>query len=58
MLKDRVIKVQVTYSKYSELNLRLYIDIPGRNVANDIANDIREAVKKRFEAEGIHPAVK
>ena len=38
VLKDRVIKVHVTYSKYSELNLRLYIGIPGRNVANDIAN--------------------
>lgn len=58
VLKDRVIKVLVTDSRYSELNLKLYIDIPGRDVANDIASDIREAVKKRFEAEGITPAAK
>ena len=56
VLKDRMIKVLVTESRYSELNLKLYIDIPGREMASDIASDVREAVKKRFEAEGIRPA--
>lgn len=56
VLKDRMIKVLVTESRYSELNLKLYIDIPEREMASDIASDIREAVKKRFEAEGIRPA--
>lgn len=56
VLKDREIKVLMTYSKYSELNLRLYMDIPGRDVANDIGCEIREAIKKRFEMEGILPA--
>lgn len=58
VLKDRMIKVLVSDSKYSELNLKLYIDIPGRAMASDIASDIREGVKKRFEAEDIKPAVK
>jgi small-conductance mechanosensitive channel len=56
VLRDREIKVLVTHSKYSELNLRLYVDVPGRDVANDIGCAIREAVKKRFEIEGIPPA--
>jgi small conductance mechanosensitive channel len=56
VLKDRVIKVLVSDSRYTELNLKLHIDIPGRAMASDIASDIREAVKKRFEAEGIPPA--
>ena len=55
-MKDRVIKVLVSDSRYTELNLKLYIDIPGRAMASDIASDVREAVKKRFEAEGILPA--
>jgi small conductance mechanosensitive channel len=58
VLKDRVMKVLVSDSRYTELNLKLYIDIPGRERATDISSDIREAVKKRFEAEGIKPAVK
>lgn len=58
VLKDRMIKVLVSDSKYSELNLKLYIDIPGRAMASDIASDIRESVKKKFEAEDIKPAVK
>ena len=53
VLKDREIKVLVTYSKYDEINLKLYIDIPGRDMANDIGSNIREAVKKRLEREGI-----
>jgi small conductance mechanosensitive channel len=56
VLKDKEIKVLVTHSKYCELNLRLYIDVPGRDVANDIGCTIREAVKKRLEIEGIPPA--
>lgn len=56
VLKNRVIKVLVSDSRFLELNLKLYIDIPGRPMANDIASDIREAVKKRFEVEGIPPA--
>jgi small conductance mechanosensitive channel len=56
VLKDKEIKVLVTHSKYCELNLRLYIDVPGRDVANDIGCAIREAVKKRLEIEGILPA--
>jgi hypothetical protein len=48
--------VLVSDSRYAELNLKLYIDIPGRAMASDIASDVREAVKKRFEAEGIPPA--
>lgn len=56
VLKNRVIKVLVSESRFLELNLKLHIDIPGRPMANDIASDIREAVKKRFEAEGIPPA--
>ncbi len=56
VLKDRVIKVLVTDSRYMEINLKLYIDIPGREKATDIASEIREASKKRFETEGIRPA--
>jgi small conductance mechanosensitive channel len=56
VLKDRVIKVLVTDSRYAELNLKLHMDIPGRALATDIASDVREAVKKRFEEEGIPPA--
>jgi small conductance mechanosensitive channel len=58
VLKDRRIKVLVTDSRYSELNLKLYMDIPGREVASDVGSDVREAVKKRFEAEGIASAAK
>jgi hypothetical protein len=43
-------------SRYSELTLRLEATVPGRNVAKGIGCDIREAVKKEFEAQGIPPA--
>jgi small conductance mechanosensitive channel len=56
VLKDRVIKVLVTDARFQEINLKLYIDIPGREKATDIASEIREAARKRFEAEGIKPA--
>lgn len=57
VLKDREIKVLVANSKYDEIDLKLYIDIPGRDLATDIGSHIREAVKKRFEIDGI-PAPK
>lgn len=56
VLKDQPISVQLANSRYSELTLRLEVTVPGRNVAKSIACDIREAVKKEFEVEDIHPA--
>ena len=56
VLKDRPIDVLLVSSRYSELTLRLEVTIPGRNVAKVISSDIREAVKKEFEVEGILPA--
>ena len=56
VLKDRPIDVLLISSRYSELTLRLEVTIPGRNVAKVISSDIREAVKKEFEVQGILPA--
>jgi small-conductance mechanosensitive channel len=56
VLKDRPMKVQLINSRYSELTLRLEVPVPGRNVAKDVGCEIREAVKKEFEAQGIPPA--
>lgn len=56
VLKDRPIGVLLISSRYSELTLRLEVTIPGRNVAKVISSDIREAVKKEFEVQGIPPA--
>jgi len=56
VLKDRRMTVQLISSRYSELTLRLEVPVPGRNVAKAIGCDIREAVKKEFEAQGIPPA--
>ena len=56
VLKDRPIDVLLISSRYSELTLRLEVTIPGRNMAKVISSDIREAVKKEFEVEGILPA--
>jgi len=56
VLKDRPMSVLLMNSKYSELTLRLEVTIPGRNVAKAIGCEIREAVKKEFEARGIPPA--
>ena len=56
VLKDRPIDVLLISSRYSELTLRLEVTIPGRNVAKVISSEIREAVKKEFEVEGILPA--
>ena len=56
VLKDRPISVLLMSSRYSELILRLEVTIPGRNVAKVIGSEIREAVKKEFEVQGIPPA--
>ena len=56
VLKDRAINVLLVDSKPSELTLRLKILVPGRNVAETIGCDIREAVFKEFEVEGISSA--
>jgi small-conductance mechanosensitive channel len=56
VLKDRPISVLLMSSRYSELTLRLEATIPGRNVAKVIGSEIREAVKKEFEVQGIPPA--
>lgn len=56
VLKDRPLSVLLVNSKYSELTLRLEFGVPGRNVAKGIGCDIREAVKKEFEKQGISPA--
>lgn len=57
VLKERKANVLLVNSKYSELTLRLEILVPARNVAKTIGCEIREAVSKEFEAEGIHPAL-
>ena len=56
VLKDRPMSVLLINSKYSELTLRLEVPVPGRDVAKGIGCDIREAVKKEFEVQGIPPA--
>ena len=56
VLKDRPIDVLLISSRYSELTLRLEVTIPGRNMAKVISSEIREAVKKEFEVQGIPPA--
>jgi small conductance mechanosensitive channel len=56
VLKDKPLNVLLMNSRYSELTLRLEAPVPGRNVAKGIGCDIREAVKKEFEAQGISPA--
>jgi small-conductance mechanosensitive channel len=56
VIKDRPVNVLLLNSHYSELTLRLEVPLPGRNVAKVIGCDIREAVKKEFEAAGIPPA--
>jgi small conductance mechanosensitive channel len=53
VLKDREINVRVTDLGDFAVNLRLTFHVPSRDVAFDTGCDIREAVKKRFDAEGI-----
>ncbi|MFZ3113321.1 mechanosensitive ion channel family protein [Methanothrix sp.] len=56
VLKDRPLSVQLVSSKNAELILRLEVTVPGRNVAKAVGNEIREAVIKELEAQGIPPA--
>ena len=56
VLKERPLSVQLVSSKNAELILRLEVTVPGRNVARAVGNEIREAVIKEFEAQGISPA--
>ncbi len=58
VLKDRPMSVLLINSKYPELTLRLEVTIPGRNVAEVIGSEIREAVIKELEVQGILPASK
>ncbi|HQI54871.1 MAG TPA: mechanosensitive ion channel, partial [Methanothrix soehngenii] len=53
VLKDRPLSVQLSSCKSRELVLRLEATVPGRNVASAVGNEIREAVIKEFEAQGI-----
>lgn len=53
VLKDRPISVLLTEEEPPDLNLKLFISIPGRDVAYRVGCDIREAVEKRFEKDGL-----
>ncbi len=53
VLKNHEITVRVTELGDFAVNLRLGLDVPNRDVAYTTACDIREAVKKRFDKEGI-----
>ncbi len=57
VLANREIKVLLTDMKDEELNLRLEVHLPGRDVAKGVGCEIREAVGKRFDQEGIAPSV-
>ncbi len=54
--KDQEIKVQLTGSRHSEQNLKLYFHVKGRDIASDTGCDIRESIRKEFEKEGIAAA--
>jgi len=56
VLADRPMSVQLVSSRASEMLLRLEVTVPGRNVAKRVGNEIREAVIKQFEAEGLPPS--
>lgn len=53
VLKNHEIAVRVTELGDFAVNLRLGVDVPKRDVAWTTACDIREAIKKRFDKEGI-----
>jgi len=53
VLKNHEITVRVTELGDFAVNLRLGLDVPNRDVAYTTACDIREAIKKRFDKEGI-----
>jgi small-conductance mechanosensitive channel len=53
VLKDHDITVRVTDLADFAVNMRLTVDVPHRDVAYSTACDLREAIKKRFDQEGI-----
>ena len=53
VMKDDEINVRLTELGDFAVNLRLTFHVPSRGDAFDTGCDIREAVKKRFDAEGI-----
>ncbi len=53
VLKDREINVRLTELGDFAVNLRLTFHVPNRGLAFDTGCDIRESIKKRFDAEGI-----
>lgn len=53
VLKDRPMSVQLVSSRNAELILRLEVSVSGRKLAKAMSNEIREAVIKEFEAQGI-----
>ncbi len=53
VLKNHDITVRVTELGDFAVNMRLAVDVPNRDVAYTTACDIREAIKKRFDKEGI-----
>lgn len=53
VMKDEEINVRLTELGDFAVNLRLTFHVPSRGDAFDTGCDIREAVKKRFDAEGI-----
>jgi len=53
VLKNHEISVRITELGDFAVNMRLAVDVPNRDVAYTTACDIREAIKKRFDREGI-----
>ena len=53
VLKDHDITVRITDLADFAVNMRLTVDVPHRDVAYSTACDLREAIKKRFDEEGI-----
>jgi len=53
VLKNRDINVRVTELGDFAVNMRLTVDVPTRDVAYTTGCEIREAIKKRFDKEGI-----
>lgn len=56
VLKNGEIAVLLDDPEDSSQKLKLFINVPGRDIAYGVGCDIREAVEKRFEAEGIRKA--
>lgn len=56
IMANREIKVLLTEMKDEELNLKLEVHLPGRDVAKQAGCEIREAVGKKFDQEGIAPS--